>query len=168
LVVSSLEETVLVSVSKCEDFQFVCFFFFQFLCVDLFWIGLETFNVLPGYLRSSDSYHFWNFLQCCKRTHCLQDTIFSSDIHAFFNTIVKIHILYMVQLQGRGGGGYGRWTSLSSAKKNALNCTPLDVFAGKNGMEKHLNNSLRYSWENATLPSSPVRICVSVQVSLKL
>ncbi len=43
---------------------------------------------------------------------CLQEDIFSRDVHAYFNKTMQNHILHTLQSPGCGGRGYGYLTGL--------------------------------------------------------
>ncbi len=57
-------------------------------------------------LMLKSTWRFWSTI-CC-----LQEDIFSRDIHAYFNKTMQNHILHTLQSPGCGGRGYGYLTDL--------------------------------------------------------
>ncbi len=57
-------------------------------------------------LMLKSTWRFWSTI-CC-----LQEDIFSRDVHAYFNKTMQNHILHTLQSPGCGGRGYGYLTGL--------------------------------------------------------
>ncbi len=62
-------------------------------------------SVMAPLMQKSTS-RFWSTI-CC-----LQEDIFSRDVHAYFNKTMQNHILHTLQSPGCGGRGYGYLTGL--------------------------------------------------------
>ncbi len=57
-------------------------------------------------LMLKSTWRFWSTI-CC-----LQEDVFSRDVHAYFNKTMQNHILHTLQSPGCGGRGYGYLTGL--------------------------------------------------------
>ncbi len=65
-----------------------------------------TYTSVMAPLMLKSTSRFWSTI-CC-----LQEDIFSRDVHAYFNKTMQNHILHTLQSPGCGGRGYGYLTGL--------------------------------------------------------
>ncbi len=69
-------------------------------------LGKGNLHFCDGTINAEKYIEIWSTI-CC-----LQEDIFSRDVHAYFNKTMQNHILHTLQSPGCGGRGYGYLTGL--------------------------------------------------------
>ena len=103
----------------------------------------------PDYFQQQDEgkdslWLDWGCISELSCLSCLQDHIFSKDIHVFFTSTMQRHILHTFQRRGRGIRRYGYWTGLQSWTSTSTICGKLNFEKWKYNDSTILLDTLRW------------------------